>query len=115
MRYTLLDAYAMSRDRLGNKLLLTMNEFLELYTHQHGVCAWSGQPLVGPNIALARIDRHGAHDLANLQLVTRWANSMRFSLAVSDFERVCRLVAEHQASSLAGTNQSILENRIIEH
>jgi hypothetical protein len=84
---------------------VTIAQLAELYEMQNRRCAISGIDIVMPHTrnvvpncaSLDRIDSEGAYVIGNVQWVDRRINFMKQCMSDSDFIKLCKIVAAHNA------------------
>jgi len=93
-----------ARIKQGIEFTLTVDDCLEIYKEQLGVCAMSGLSLdygtphpdnkwESRNLSIDRIDCDGCYEVGNVQLICASINFMRGRLPVDVFIGLCERVA----------------------
>tara|TARA_Y100000996_G_scaffold350877_1_gene290032 strand:- start:106 stop:441 length:336 start_codon:yes stop_codon:yes gene_type:complete len=85
--------------RRGLNFDVTVEDLMELYEVQEGLCALSGLPMTRSSansdysLSIDRINNEIGYTKENLQLVCWRVNTMRSSLTVEMFEWWCKVIA----------------------
>jgi hypothetical protein len=90
----------------GIEFTITVDDLLELYGEQGGICALTGRELKwgaetnrGPDtLSMDRIDSSGSYGRDNVRLVTYWANVARQRLSDEEFFSFCEAVLARRAA-----------------
>ncbi len=89
----------------GIEVFVTLNDLLEQFTKQNGLCALSGIALVAsarPNgtASVDRIDSLRPYTKENIQWVHKDVNKMKSNLSDEYFVKMCALVAAHKGRNV---------------
>ncbi len=86
----------------GREFDITVNDILEKFQQQDGLCHWSGVPMTLPDVgrrmtdvSLDRLDCAVGHTKANTVLCCQSINFMRNSYSEVELEEFLQLVRDH--------------------
>jgi hypothetical protein len=93
-----------SAEKRGHEFSLTVDDIVECWHRQLGVCAYSGRNMtLGAahlnTVSIERIDSHVGYTPANTVLVCQAINRMKSDFGFEDFYGLCRDVADFLGDS----------------
>jgi len=103
------------RIKEGYEWTITIDDLMEIYNSQKGICLLSGIKLthikgkghIDTNISLDRINNDKGYTPDNIQIIAYVVNMMRRTMPVNEFKKICKDVAYFEIKQQRKTALSI--------